>query len=136
MLAYKDLNENPIKWKPKNCPRENASNNHVEAISLIREMFPAVTVFEECLIPLGIKDKHLYIDIFIPDLFLAIEVDGNQHDKYNPFFHKDKRAFAKQKFNDSLKESWCELNNITLIRLKEKENIDEWRRNIILGAGG
>lgn len=133
-MIYKTLAGEDIKWRPNSSPRENASKLHMEAIQLIKELMPTALICEECVLPLGLRYKSLYVDIFIPDFNIMIEVDGSQHDSFNIFYHKDKQAFAKQQLNDKIKEDWCEVNNIVLIRLKEKDGPEEWKRKIIAGA--
>jgi hypothetical protein len=130
MMKYKNLEGEEVKWRPKNSPRENASKIHQEAIKIVKELIPGALVYEECCLPLGIK-KTLYLDILIPDFNLAIEVDGKQHDEYISYFHKEKQSFANQKKNDVLKESWCEANNIILLRFKEKDGSEFWRDSLV-----
>lgn len=132
-MKYKDLEGNITKWHPTNSPRENASKNHLTALALVKESMPGALIFEECLLPLGLKNKNIYLDILVPDFLLAIEVDGSQHEKFNPFFHKDRSVFLRQVQNDLLKEEWCNINNIKLIRLKDN-NVGKWRESIVFGA--
>lgn len=133
-MVYKTLLGEEVKWRPNSSPRENASKLHMEAVALVRGLMPTALICEECLIPLGLKTKHLFLDIFIPDFNLAIEVDGSQHDEFNTFYHKDKHAFARQQLNDRTKEDWCEINGIVLVRLKEKDGINTWKELIVAGA--
>lgn len=130
---YKDINGQDVKWKPKSSPRKNASKNHSRAVKLIYDMMPTVRLFEECVLPIGNR-KKLYLDIYLPDYNLAIEVDGKQHQAYSAFFHGSIENFLKQKSNDRQKEEWCDINNITLIRLEEQESNDEWREQISLSC--
>lgn len=123
-MTYKDLEGEDSKWWPKSKPRKNASKNHKLALEILKEIYPNVTAYEECLLP--IQSLKLYLDILVPDLMIAIEVDGMQHDKYNPHFHSSAMAFMKQVKHDRLKEEWCDANNIELIRLKEN-NKNGWR---------
>lgn len=128
---YKDLDGKKIKWKAKSKTRKNASKPHKKAVDLIKDIAPNIYLCEECLIKPGKNYPNLYLDIYIPTYNLAIEIDGGQHDSFNLFFHKTIANFHKQKRNDLAKEEWCNINNITFIRLKEKDSIDEWREQII-----
>ena len=57
---------------------------------------------------------------------LAVEVDGNQHYKYNKFFHSNSRQnFLSQLQRDEKKEYFCEINKIKLVRILERDTIDE-----------
>ena len=49
-------------------------------------------------------------------LFL-LEVDGQQHFEYIPYFHKTKAGFRKEIIMDEKKNSFCLLNKIPLIRI-------------------
>lgn len=50
-------------------------------------------------------------------LVLLIEVDGKQHFKFIPYFYKTWSAFQKAKERDRIKNKFCLLNKIPLIRV-------------------
>ena|SRR5579864_6751594 len=53
---------------------------------------------------------------------LIIEVDGNQHNDFNPHFHRNSRAVYVESLKRDLdKEKWCEQNDIRLLRLNEED---------------
>ncbi|RHZ45875.1 hypothetical protein Glove_645g34 [Diversispora epigaea] len=57
----------------------------------------------------------LQLDIPYYDYGFAIEVQGQQHEKYHEFFHKgDPDNFIKQQARDQLKKELCEENWIVL----------------------
>ncbi len=85
--------------------------------NLLHELFPLCGIFHEFNCP----STRLRLDFFLPSLFLAFEFDGNQHEKFTPHFHKDRIGYAQSQTNDASKEQWCEINNITLIRVVESE---------------
>ncbi|CAI2188270.1 16942_t:CDS:10, partial [Funneliformis geosporum] len=59
--------------------------------------------------------RGLQLDIFYPEYGFAIEVQGEQHEKYIEFFHRgDKNNFIKQQARDQLKKELCEENQIAL----------------------
>ncbi|CAG8696836.1 32305_t:CDS:2, partial [Racocetra persica] len=66
----------------------------------------------------------LELDIPYYHYGFAIEVQGEQHEKYNEFFHKgDPNNFIKQKERDQLKKELCEENWIVLRKhLRENYN--------------
>ena len=117
------------KWQMTSIEKTNKSGLHKIAAELIKEVFVTMQYLEEVQIEVK-KNKYLYLDFFIPLLKIGIEVQGSQHDTYNNFMNKSQLNFVKQKMNDKIKESWCELNNITLIKLNHNENKDEWRTKL------
>ncbi|CAG8538737.1 17145_t:CDS:2 [Cetraspora pellucida] len=55
--------------------------------------------------------QGLQLDIFYPEYGFAIEVQGEQHEKYIKFFHKgDPNNFIRQQERDQLKKELCEEN--------------------------
>lgn len=118
------------KWKINSVEREHKSDLHKNAAVLLKNIFKTSLICEEVQIMVK-KNKYLYLDFFLPLYKLAIEIDGQQHTKYNNFFYKTPLNFFKQKINDNLKISWCNMNNITLIRLGYNEQPHEWRNKLI-----
>ena len=79
-------------------------------------------VFEE----LPVLGTRMTLDFYNANKKLAIEVDGNQHYKYNKFFHSNSRQnFLSQLQRDEKKEYFCEINQIKLVRILERDTIDE-----------
>lgn len=79
-------------------------------------------VFEE----LPVLGTRMTLDFYNANKKLAVEVDGNQHYKYNKFFHSNSRQnFLSQLQRDEKKEYFCEINQIKLVRILEKDTIDE-----------
>lgn len=109
------------------------SKYHIRARKLLKEIFNSYRILEEVKLP-GSTSLHrksvLYLDFYIPTISLAIEVHGQQHYEYSPFFHKSKADFLKSKARDEDKIEWCDLNGIQLITLKYSESDDEWRKRI------
>ncbi|RHZ78551.1 hypothetical protein Glove_161g44 [Diversispora epigaea] len=59
--------------------------------------------------------RGLQLDIYYPEYGFAIEVQGEQHEKYIKFFHRgDPNNFIKQQARDQLKIELCEENWIVL----------------------
>jgi len=109
------------------------SKYHLRARKILKELFHSYRILEEVKLP-GSTPKHrkgvLYLDFYIPQIMLAIEVHGKQHYEYTPFFHKTKADFILAKSKDEDKIEWCELNNIDLITLKYSDNDEQWRQQI------
>ena len=64
-------------------------------------------------------------------LLYLIEFNGEQHYKFNTYFHKSAKDFLYQQFKDQLKKDYCLKNNIPLYIIKYDEIIYE-EVNIIL----
>lgn len=126
-----DLDGNVVAWNLKRNTfnqktTRKRSELHSQARDILHEIFPTLQIFEE--VPVPVKPgKTLYLDFFIPLRQLAVEVHGQQHFSYTPHFHGNINGFIKQKQNDSVKEQWCQLNEIELISLPYDEDIDGWR---------
>ena len=56
-------------------------------------------------------------DFYLPEKNICIEVDGEQHFKYIPHFHKSLSGFKKQQEHDRRKNSYCLANDIKLYRI-------------------
>ena len=79
-------------------------------------------VFEE----FPVLGTRMTLDFYNANKKLAVEVDGNQHYKYNKFFHSNSRQnFLSQLQRDEKKEYFCEINQIRLVRILEKDRINE-----------
>lgn len=89
----------------------------------LQEKFPRDIILEEFIIP----GTRLSLDFFLPNRMIAVEVDGRQHSEFIPHFHGDilsSNKFCRQLNNDTLKETFCELNEIKLVRVKEEKDIE------------
>lgn len=104
------------------------SQYHKAARELLKSLYSGYNILEEPQIP-GAR-MPLYLDFFIPNLDIAIEVHGEQHYKYVPFFHKTKANFFKSLKRDRTKEEWCLKNKIRLVVLKYDEQ-DRWRDQLV-----
>jgi|TARA_R110002020_G_scaffold89952_1_gene219438 very-short-patch-repair endonuclease len=86
--------------------------------NVLHDNWFADVVFEE----FPVAGTRLTFDFFNATRNIAIEVDGNQHYKYNKFFHSNSRQnFLSQLKRDEKKEYFCEINNISLLRILESE---------------
>jgi hypothetical protein len=113
--------------------RSKRSQYHVLARGVINEVFNGYNILEEVKLP-GSRDPAkksvLYLDFFIPNIRMAVEVHGEQHYKYVPFFHKSKAGFLQAQTRDRIKVEWCELNSIELIVLKYDSTEKYWREQL------
>ena len=74
---------------------------------------------------------NLELDCFEESLRLACEYQGQQHDKFIPYFHKNKEAFRNQQYRDELKRRMCRDNRINLIEVSHTLKIHEIEPYII-----
>lgn len=88
---------------------------------IIQKRFPFDIILEEIPVP----GERLFIDFFIPTRRLAFEIQGGQHEKFSQFFHGTTRGFEESKARDIRKKEWCELNNITLICVRNEKELKE-----------
>jgi hypothetical protein len=100
----KNITKYLIDWESK-CRsgiQKDVKNN-------IKPYWFADVVFEE----FPVAGTRMTLDFFNATLNIAIEVDGNQHYKYNKFFHSNSRQnFLRQLNRDEKKEYFCDINNI------------------------
>lgn len=128
-----DLDGNIVEWNPRRhitakVKEKNKSKLHISAKKILHNLFPNCVLLEEVKIPVQ-KHKTLLIDIYIPQLLIAIEVQGIQHYKYTPFFQKTKLKHYQQCKMDGEKKEWCNTNGILLILLPY-DKMNEWEQII------
>lgn len=129
-LNDKEYNLNLANYSIK---REQCSYYHKLARELLQDMFKGYNIYEEIKLPGTVnpaKKSALHLDFFIPNAKLGIEVHGEQHFKYIPYFHKTKEGFLRSKARDRAKAEWCVINNINLIELRWDESLEYWRNKI------
>lgn len=109
--------------------RRTTSKGHALVKRIINELYPCCRFYEEVPIILqisGRKKSEVYLDFYLPSRSLAVEIQGEQHYKFNSFFYKSKLDFLKAQQRDRNKVIWCELNNIKLAVLPYSESEEEW----------
>lgn len=112
---------------PKKNDRRPRSAYHQRARAVIGSCFMVSPVLEEVPLP---GSGGLRVDFFLPNEYLMIEVQGEQHYHFSAKFHSEPGSFAAAKVRDKNKVRWCEENGITLILLPYSESDDEWRTRI------
>ena len=134
-MNIKGLDGREYSWNPSihQAETEVRSSLHTKAKELLQVLFPYDRILEEVSLPgskTAMRKSTLRADLFVPNRDLIVEVHGEQHYKFNSFFHKNKMAFYKAKARDRKKSSWADINSITYIELPHTENDDEWRKRI------
>jgi|TARA_A200000159_G_C7336501_1_gene345286 hypothetical protein len=88
----------------------------------LEEYWSSHVVFEE----FPIAGTRMTFDFYNANEKIAIEVQGGQHTRYVPFFHgKYKNNYLMQLKRDHQKHDFCELNNIKLVEIYEKDIISK-----------
>jgi very-short-patch-repair endonuclease len=129
-MIVKDFDGNEYKWPPTGLvPLENErkkSSHHLRARDLLKKQFGSQRLMEEIPLP----GTRLRLDFYLHASSLAVEVHGEQHYNYSPFFHGSAWAFIRARGNDVKKIEWCEINGITLLEFPYNESDDEWMNRI------
>lgn len=106
--------------KPRGCPSCKESRGELQIKQYLENnsfLFNREYVFPNC------KDKlFLPFDFYIPSLNLCIEFDGVQHFKPLGYYGGIKKLKDTRK-KDKIKNNYCKLHNINLIRIAYNENI-------------
>ncbi len=64
-----------------------------------------------------VTGQNLEFDCWNEEFGIAVEIQGQQHYKYTPFFHKNYEAFRNQQYRDELKRMMAKNNDIKLIEV-------------------
>jgi len=128
------LDSRQYSWKITryNQQREECSSLHLRARELLYKLFPLDKIYEELVLPgvnTEINIRPLMADFYIHSKRLMIEVQGEQHYIFNPFFYNNKMEFFRAKRLDDLKKEWCQINKIQLVELPYNK-IEKWEEII------
>lgn len=124
-----DNQEYNLKLNQFSKKRKKCSSLHLRARTLIHNIVGKLNVYEE--VPLlGSSKPPTIVDFFIPELGMIIEVQGEQHSKFNAFFYEDRLDFKRAQCRDRIKKSWAELNEFILVELIYNETDEEWKKKI------
>ena len=116
-LKVARANKYRINWD-SNC----RSKVQKKVKDILKQHWEGDMVYEE----FPVAGSRLTLDFFNASCNIAIEVDGLQHYQYNKHFHqKSRNNFLNQLKRDDFKERFCEVNNITLYRIREDQNIED-----------
>lgn len=110
---YKKVNRK--QW----CPKCSQSKSEKTARKIMEELMEETfdSIYPKWLTTqINGRSSRLQLDGYNKDLKLAFEYQGEQHDRYIPFFHgRDQSYFLKQQERDQRKVKLCIENNVTLI---------------------
>ena len=132
-MQVKDLDGNYTNWQLigniAHGSMQNKSSLHLQARDLIHICFPTLQVLEEVSVNVR-RSEILYLDFYLPLVKKCIEVHGEQHYKFVPFYHNNPLGFMRHKKRDQEKKEWCEVNGISYIELPFHENEELWLNRI------
>jgi len=112
---YKNVNKYLINWESK-----SRSKLQKKVKDFLFTVWSNSVVYEE----FPVYGTKMKVDFLNATSKLAIEVNGDQHLKFNKFFHSNSRTqFLKSIKRDLNKAKWLEKNNFTLIEIY-KEDVD------------
>lgn len=129
-MKFKTLNNREVRLEilPSRYPmRIRSQSKSVGQYSLGRMLRSIYGMQAVILEEFGIPEERLFLDFYIPHLGLAFEFQGTQHDEFHKFFHGDKSGFEKSKIRDERKRQWCDLNQITLIEIRDMISTEQLR---------
>ena len=67
------------------------------------------------------RGNRLFLDFYLPELLVVVEVQGAQHDKFVRHFHGDAAGYSASKYRDALKKEWAEEYGIKLVEIREAD---------------
>lgn len=133
-MIVRDLDGNAHSWHLTGHMAKGKTNHrsslHLRARELIVSCYPTLQVLEEVSINLR-KNEILYLDFYLPLTKTCIEVHGEQHYKFVPFYHNTLFGFVRSQKRDREKTEWCELNDIKQIILPYNEDVEQWKLRLI-----
>jgi very-short-patch-repair endonuclease len=113
---YKNVKKYLISWESS-----SRSKFQTRVKNFLEKFWDQDVIFEE----FPVIGTRLSLDFYNANKKVAIEVQGRQHTKYVKFFHRDRLNYLSQLKRDQKKETFCELNQIKLVTIYEKDIIDE-----------
>lgn len=112
-LVNKNVEKFRIRWDEK-----SRSNIQFQVKQFLKPFWLGHVVYEE----FPVYGSRLKVDIINFTRRIAIEVHGNQHFKFNKFFHNDRRSnWLNSLKRDDDKLVWLEKNGILVIEILEDE---------------
>ena len=131
-MKIKGLDGKKYSWSfygqmPDISDERKRSSLHIRARTLLKSLYPVDRILEEVHLP---GSGGLYADFWLPLRNKIIEVHGEQHYKFIPFFHGTQINFLSSRANDNNKIEWCSVNGITLVELPFNESDEQWKSRI------
>jgi hypothetical protein len=111
-VKYKNISHTLVKWN-----EVSKSKFQREIKDFFRKYWEYDLVYEE----MPMVGTRLRLDLANYTKKVAVEVQGEQHNEFNTFFHKTRNDFRRQLERDDKKEKWCEVNGYKLILIFQRD---------------
>jgi len=112
-LIYKNVNSKRIKWSKK-----SRSKAQFKTKQFLKEFWENQIVYEE----FPVYGSRMSVDFLNATKRIAVEVQGDQHFKFNKFFHKNSRSkYLEAIKRDVEKQKWIEKNNFQFLEIRTDE---------------
>lgn len=125
MLVVLGLDGKPFKMDirttsfPIRSEKACKSRLQYECGRILKKHFGMSPLLEEVSVP----NHRFYLDFFLPNQKIVVEVHGRQHDEFVPFFHKTKADFKEHQNRDERKKLWCEINDFSFYEVRSPEEL-------------
>lgn len=97
------------------CLVSKGESRLISLFTVLDIKYIAQKSFEDCVNP--ITGAKLKFDFYLPEYNCCIEYDGIQHFEYNDSGWDTKEDFENRIFRDKIKNEYCKIHNIRLIRI-------------------
>ena len=88
-------------------------------LKVLKQALPNTRINSEYYV--SYNGQKLFFDFHVPNLNIAVEVQGVQHTEFNKHFHGSAETFKASKKRDRMKLEWCDLNDVTLVVVNHDE---------------
>ena len=98
--------------------KKSRSKIQFKTKQFLKEYWENHIVYEE----FPVYGSRMKVDFINATKKIAVEVNGQQHDEFNKFFHSNSRTKYLQSIKrDAEKRQWLELNDFIIIEIYEKD---------------
>jgi hypothetical protein len=112
-LVSKSVSKYLIKWDEK-----SRSNIQFKSKQFFKKYWLSHIVYEE----FPVYGSRMKVDFLNATKKIAVEVQGEQHESFNPFFHANSRVnYLNSIKRDYNKHKWLEVNGFKIIEIYQKE---------------
>ncbi len=111
--AYRNTAKFRIRWENRSLSKMQKSVK-----DFLRPYWEGFVCYEE----FPVFGTKMRLDLFNATRMIAIEVNGDQHREFTPFFHNNSNVnYFRQIKRDDAKERWCEINGIKLVQIYKED---------------